>query len=323
MNKIVINKALKNLADEIRLKRTDYADMKKVSDEVVGVISKLELPKSTTFRSDLWFRTGSYKFLTGVDYANNEIDIDSMLVFESPKVSSDEDVENAVKVKKHIIKELREEYQDEDKKTVRNRKPVFTVIKTRGDDGEMVFHLDFALLFVYDEKLHHLIKKNGKYELVESGIREMTDEFSETYKGDETRRFAAIIAKHWNHNRFGAFNKAMIPSIAFSQSFSKSNYEGELDYIIASLNILKASFTNGMFNYELDFAPFNNIFFKQKKKHAKKTYEEIELLLTTINQALQKETAKEAIELIATVIKGLKVPQDKGDDNDQKPGKAG
>ncbi len=322
MNKDSIIVALNNLADEKRLKRSDYDSMRNAKNSVLKKIKK-SAPDGAKIVEN--YTTGSYKFLTGVNYSTNEYDIDTIIVIESDTIRSPSDATAAQVVKEEIIKKLRIELEEEvGKEIVKDKKPVINVTyKTNTNDDK--FHLDFALMFKMSGRVFHLNRNDDNtYSLNASQMSDMTKKYEEKYNGDEVRRYASVLMKYWNHNVTQDLKKNVrIPSIAFSQIHTSLECLNSLDYIIKTIEILLSNKIGNKIELNTDFTPIVDIFRKQDSDEASKMINNIIELKNGISDAIASTNVHDGIQILKKFFKGIKVPREDGIDENQKPGRAG
>lgn len=246
------NTELNKIVNEISM--TDN-DMERVKNKVNTLLNKMKNEKNINFN---YTYIGSYSFKTIVNYDDENIDIDCMIIF--PK----ESFKNAIDARKYVLDVLKL-YDEQTKSNIKiEEKEKVIQIAFKFNNDEKNYHIDFPIVIDQNGE-KKLVLKNGDLEDTEADI--INNEFKNAFSSNNLQFHRNVIKlfKRWVKTNANENLKNEIPSIAILQSCIESNkwnHNDILDNLYKNCKNIYLELLNKEF-YKLAWKPNNNIFYKK------------------------------------------------------------
>lgn len=246
------NRLLNNIVEEISM--SDY-EMERIKNKIKTLIN--EIANSFGLETIAHTYIGSYAFKTVVNYDDEEIDIDCMLVFSKER-----------KDQFSLRKKLQEILSKYANKLIRDvvvtSKEKVIQVKFYFNDETKNYHIDFPVTYDNHDG-RHLILENGNEEITEA--HKIAEEFKTTFENDPNKlkfhRGVIKLFKRWvKTNTKNDLEK--IPSIAILQSCitQKQDSQSILANLKNNANFILDKLENEN-QFRLKWYPKNNIFYKR------------------------------------------------------------
>lgn len=305
IDKKVIDKALENLAFEVKLTEQNYTNMKATALRFVDLARDLVSKEFKIGTKHEYL--GGTKLNLGVKYIDKEFDVDSALIFDTNSL------ETLVSIKRLLVSEFKvfadKEYENAKAKS---KKPVIEVsFKTK--EGEDKFHLDFLIVgvdksgeqyFVYSDEPNNY----DSYEMIRTEYKEFNDFVSGASKNNPSLKTAIRMMKYWNSNvNQNTTKNTKLASSLLVEIATQQSTDIALDIIIRTLGFI-SNVIDGEFSG--DFEPKWDYFRKMNSENKFYAKQNISKALKVINEALNETSVEEAIRKLETIFKGLKAPKD-------------
>ena len=320
MKKDILEKSFRDLDNKVKMKVASYKNMKSTLRKVERELKN----GGFTFSSK---RIGGAKLRLGVNYSDKAYDVDSALIFNGQ--TKEELVETKFAIVKFLNEKLSDEYEN---LKVKNSKPVVT-LKFKTKNGVDKFHLDLLIVSKIDDVEYFAYSKKpnekGRYELVETEFRKMTDDFHKILiesenEFDGEKRTAIRVLKYWNSYVNQSSKGTKIPSSVFTELISFSEEHTVISLIKQTLVTIKEQLSSG--GFESTYIPNWNYFRKIMKKNDKlqTTQQNVNNVLNAINSSLdEKIGVEESIKILKVYFDGIMAPIDQGAQGEASPGRAG
>lgn len=273
------------------------------------------------------FNQGSYAMGTGILPEDEDYDIDVGIKFDISK----DDYTDPIEPKKWVRDAL-----DGHTKSVEIRRSCVTV--TYQKDGEPLYHVDFAIYANQntDDKMY--IAKGKEFSSAENKKWEPSDPqglikaIKEKFSGEEAAQFRRVIRylKKWKSHTFNSNGNAAPTGISLTilayNLFSVNkvtdwatgrdtynDFEALRNLVKGIKNKFSYVWNSEDANYYhtikeyLPVEPYNNLFEKMTERQMEGLYQEIDTMLTTLDEVASKNKRSEATSLLVDIF-GDKFP---------------
>lgn len=247
------NEELKKIMNEISMSTND---MERVKNKVDALISKINNELSNIKFTHTFI--GSYSFKTIVNYDDENIDIDCMIIFSEKTF-----IKSPLDARKYVLKILKD-YDNQTKTNIKiEEKEKVIQIFFQFNDETKNYHIDFPITFLVGGQ-KKLILINGKIEDTEADL--IKEEFKNVFKENiDFHRGVIKLFKRWVKTNSNERENNSIPSIAILQSCIESNLWNHTSYLenlkTNSKNMLDILKNTSI--YPLKWKPYNNVFEKK------------------------------------------------------------
>lgn len=291
---MIDNKLLIKIANDISLKG-DEVD--RVKNKVIALKNYInnKLGK-INFQAQY---IGSYALKTEVNYNDDDLDIDLMLIFTN---ESNEKVGNNIRL---MIKEILKEYKENVKQNVivQDKNKVIQTTFIFKDESKN-YHIDFPIVIKDNDKFLLIVYSGNEYKTIETGAHLIKEDFERVLKAEGYFiRETIKLVKNWIYLNTKD-NERKIPSIAIVQSMielfdiNKLHKDNILGNIIEICDFLLKKCKNN--SYILKWKPHNNIFEKNDIMLVEKQLNELKLIC---NHLIQCNDSTKINSLIDSVFK--------------------
>lgn len=250
------NYLLNQIVDSISITENE---MERIKNKIQTLIN--EIAANFNLKTITHTYIGSYAFKTVVNYNDEEIDIDCMLLFSQETI---EKYNIRIELEKILNKYTNKLIRDAE---VVSKEKVIQV-KFYFNDEKNNYHIDFPITYDYNDK-RYLILENQYYEITEA--HKIVNEFNKVFDNNADKlkfhRNVIKLFKRWVKTNI-KYDIEKIPSIAILQSCILINNNNCNDILTNLKN--NASYIYQQLNknneFKLKWEPHNDIFYKKDKE---------------------------------------------------------